>query len=116
MVSQAEHENNVKQEYQRRQDVIDGIERKKIEKELFKQARREAREQRRIQQELQKLRTEIKTLFIDKWGEVKEHIANQDVMDITGNYEKGKTFMGVYGGMSLQMIVILQALQKYYSK
>lgn len=41
------HRESIRAEYQRRQDVIMEIERKKIEKEEFRQRRRDAREARR---------------------------------------------------------------------
>lgn len=73
-------------------------------KELERQARREARERRRKQQEFDKLRAEIKKGFIDR-GEARDGIANQDLLDVNGNYEKGKPFAGALGGQLLQLVL-----------
>lgn len=64
---------------------------------MQKLARREARENRRKEEELQKLRDAIKLNFVDR-GEVRDHVAQLDLLDITGNYEKGKVFSGSLGG------------------
>jgi hypothetical protein len=91
--------------------LIKAQEQRVIQKELERQARREARERRRKQQELDKLRAEIKKSFIDK-GDIKDGITAQDLLDINGNYEKGKSFAGAIGGQLLQFCIILQSLAK----
>lgn len=96
---------------QHKQDLVKAQEQRVIQKELERQARREARERRRKQQELDKLRAEIKKSFIDK-GDVKDGITAQDLLDINGNYEKGKAFAGAIGGQLLQFCIILQSLAK----
>jgi len=60
---------------------------------------------------LEKLKAEIKKSFIDK-GDIKEGIAAQDLFDINGNYEKGKSFAGALGGQLLQFCITLLALSK----
>lgn len=107
-----QHRESIKAEIKRREDVIKAIERKKIEKEEFRQKRREAREARRKQQELQKLKDQIKATFVDK-GETREHILQQDLLDITGLYEKAKPFSGSVGGHVLQLTIAVQALNKF---
>jgi hypothetical protein len=94
------HGKSMEGEKKRKQDLIHSAEQRIIQKELERQARREARERRRKQQEFDKLRAEIKKSFIDK-GEVKDGIANQDLLDVNGNYEKGKPFAGSLGGQLL---------------
>jgi hypothetical protein len=96
---------------QHKMDLIKAQEQRVIQKELERQARREARERRRKQQELDKLRAEIKKSFIDK-GDIKDGITAQDLFDINGNYEKGKSFAGAIGGQLLQFCIILQSLAK----
>lgn len=63
----------------------------------MRQERRDARERRRKEEELKKLRELIKATFVDK-GEVKDHILQQDILDITGNYDRNKPFVGSLGG------------------
>jgi hypothetical protein len=46
---------------------------------------------------LKKLRETIKAHFVDK-GDVKEHMAQLEVLDYHGNYEKNKHFVGSLGG------------------
>lgn len=55
------------------------------------------RERRRKEEELRKLREDIKANFVDK-GEVREHILQLDIQDITGNYERNRPFVGAVGG------------------
>ena len=83
-------------------DMVYSAEQRIIQKELERQSRREARERRRKQQEFDKLRAEIKKAFIDK-GEVKDGITSQDLLDVNGNYEKGKPFAGSLGGQLMQL-------------
>jgi hypothetical protein len=33
-----------------------------------------------------------------------------DLLDVNGNYEKGKTFAGALGGQLLQFCIVLEAL------
>ena len=80
--------------------MVYAAEQKIIQKELERHARREARERRRKQQEFEKLKAEIKKIFVDK-GEVRDGITTQDLLDINGNFEKGKPFAGAIGGQLL---------------
>lgn len=52
---------------------------------------------RRKEEELRKLKEEIKTLLIER-GEVRDHIGSIEVLDVNGNYEKGRPFIGGLGG------------------
>ena len=107
------HMKAIEAEQKRKRDLIDQQEQALIQKEYMRQARREARETRRIQQELDKLRAEIKQHFVDR-GDTREHILSQEILDITGNFEKGKPFVGVYGGLLLQLLVAFTTLQNFY--
>ena len=55
------------------------------------------------------LRDEIRKNFIKK-GEIKENMIAWDILDVNGNYEKGKTFAGALGGQLLQFCIVLQTL------
>jgi hypothetical protein len=46
---------------------------------------------------LRKLKEEIRTLLVER-GDVRDHIASIECLDVTGNYEKGKSFIGGLGG------------------
>lgn len=70
--------------------------------------RRKAREERRQKQELERLRSEIKTHFIDK-GDIKDHLAQIDMTDISGNYDKHRV-AGVLGGPLLQLAIALHGI------
>lgn len=59
---------------------------------------------------MKKLRAEIKGAFIDR-GEIKEHILQQDLLDVHGNYEKGKVFAGSLGGQLCQIFYALCGLK-----
>jgi hypothetical protein len=82
-----------------------------IKKELERQERRLARERRRKENELKALRDEIKKNFIKK-GEIKDNMISWDLLDVNGNYEKGKTFAGALGGQLLQFCIVLEALSE----
>lgn len=103
------HGGAIEQEQKRKEEIIYSAEQKIIMKELERQRRREARETRRKQQEFEKLKAEIKKFFVDK-GEVRDHVINQDLLDVNGIYEKNKLFAGALGGQLLQLILTFQAL------
>jgi hypothetical protein len=63
-------------------------------------------------EELRKLKEEIKAVFVDK-GEVREHMAQLDILDINGNYERGRPFVSSIGGQLMQLCLALQGL--YYT-
>lgn len=105
------HGGAIEQEQKRKEEIIYSAEQKIIMKELERQRRREARETRRKQQEFEKLKTEIKKFFVDK-GEVRDHVINQDLLDVNGVYEKNKPFAGALGGQLLQLILTFQALSE----
>jgi hypothetical protein len=48
-------------------------------------------------------------MFVDK-GEVKEHMAQLDILDINGNYERGRPFAGAIGGQLMQLCLALQGI------
>jgi hypothetical protein len=48
---------------------------------------------------------------VDK-GEVREHMLQLDILDITGNYEKGKPFVGAVGGQLMQLAIVLEAIKE----
>lgn len=100
MMAVGAHYKSIEGEIKRKEGLIHSAEQKIIQKELERQARREARERRKKQQEFDKLRADIKKAFIDR-GEIKDVIANQDLLDVNGNYEKGKLFAGSLGGQLL---------------
>jgi hypothetical protein len=86
-------------------------EEKERQEELERQERRLARERRRKENELKALRDEIKKNFIKK-GEIKDNMISWDLLDVNGNYEKGKTFAGALGGQLLQFCIVLEALSE----
>lgn len=67
------------------------------------------REQRRKEEELKKLRDEIKQFIVEK-GEVRDHVAQIELLDIFGSYEKGKSYIGSVGGQIMQICVVLKAI------
>lgn len=91
------HADSIAKEYKRKKDIKMEDEKRLIEKEMFRQNRRELREKRRKEVELAKLKEEIKTLIVDK-GESRDHISQIDPLDIHGNYERGRPYLGVLGG------------------
>ena len=44
-------------------------------------------------------------------GEVKEHILQQDIMDVNGNYDRNKPFVGALGGQIMQLAMAIQAMR-----
>jgi len=44
---------------------------------------------------------------------VRDGITNQDLLDINGNYEKGKPFAGSLGGQLLQFCLTFQVLTEF---
>lgn len=103
------HQKSVKAEYKRRDDEVLERERKIQQKEDDRQRRRAERERLRKEQELRKLKDEIKAFFVDK-GDVREHMAQLDIIDINGHYEKGKPFVGALGGQLMQICLALQGI------
>jgi len=49
-------------------------------------------------------------LIVDK-GDVKTPLSNNDLLDITGNYEK-KQFFGALGGHLQQIYLVLESMKK----
>jgi hypothetical protein len=54
----------------------------------------------------------VKGAFLDR-GDVREHILQQDVYDITGHYERNRPVVGSIGGHFMILSLSLQALQSY---
>ena len=60
---------------------------------------------------MKKLREEIKSNFVDM-GEVRDHILQLDICDITGNYERNKPFVGSVGGQLMQLAIVIEAIKQ----
>jgi len=108
----ADHLKSIQKEKQRREDVIREAERRVVHKEQERQARREARERRRKEEELMKLKQAIKANFVDK-GEVREHLAQIELLDLHGNYERNRPFAGTLGGQLMQLALVVQVLKEH---
>ena len=67
------------------------------------------RDKRRKEQELKKLRDEIKANIIDK-AEARDHVNTIEILDINGQYERNRPFLGAVGGHIMQLIMPLQGL------
>jgi hypothetical protein len=91
------HRDAIEGRKKRKEDMVFEAEQRVIKKELERQERRLARERRRKENELKALREEIKKSFIKK-GDIKDNMIAWDILDINGNYEKGKIFAGSIGG------------------
>ncbi len=103
------HRDAIEGRKKRKEDMVFEAEQRVIKKELERQERRLARERRRKENELKALREEIKKSFIKK-GDIKDNMIAWDILDINGNYEKGKIFAGSIGGQLLQFCIALQAI------
>ena len=105
------HRDAIEGRKKQKEDMVFEAEQRVIKKELERQERRLARERRRKENELKALRDEIKKNFIKK-GEIKDNMISWDLLDVNGNYEKGKTFAGALGGQLLQFCIVLEALSE----
>ena len=103
------HRDAIEGRKKQKENMVFESEQRVIKKELERQERRLARERRRKENELKALRDEIKKNFIKK-GEIKENMISWDLLDVNGNYEKGKVFAGALGGQLLQFCIVLEAL------
>eukprot|EP00347_Sterkiella_histriomuscorum_P006020 403354377 len=112
--SEEQHKITVEQEKQRRENVRLEIENQEREKQEEKEKRKAAREAQRKANELKKLKDEIYESFIQK-GEQKEHILQQDLIEVTGHNIK-QTVVGGLGGMLGQMILCFSAIHKKWKK
>ena len=110
-----EHKEKVQDEYDRREYVRLDIERKIREKEEAKQKRRNERERRRKLEELKKLKEEIHKLFVSK-GDTKDGITSFDLLDIHGNYDKNRGYVGTVGGQFMQIVLVVQALYNEFAQ
>jgi hypothetical protein len=54
----------------------------------------------------------VKTSFVDR-GEVRDHMLQQDILDVNGHYEKGKPFVGALGGQLMQLVLAAQAISNH---
>lgn len=81
--------------------------------EQRKKDRRAAREKRAKDQEKQRLRDEIRKIVIDR-GDVKTPVAQWDLLDVHGNYERGKHFFGGLGGHLQQLYLVCQAVRDVF--
>lgn len=80
-----DHRQTVQAEKERRANVKAMIEQQELEKQQEKERRRAAREAQKKANELQKLRNEVNEQFVMK-GESREHMLQQDLLEINGNY------------------------------
>lgn len=96
-----------------------------VEKRERQNERKIAREKRAKEQAKTKLRDEIRRVLIDK-VQVVSPATSQELVDIHGCYERGKTFLCSLGGQLQQLYYVLNAifkalpedkiLQEYYTK
>ncbi len=91
------------------------IERKIREKEEAKVRRRAERERRRKLEELGKLKEEINKLFVSK-GDSREGMASIDLLDIHGNYDRSRGFVGTPGGHFMQILLCIQGLYNEFAQ
>lgn len=110
--AEAVHRETVEAERQRKERVRLEREQQEKEKQEEKARRRAAREAQRKANELRKLKEEVNEVFVSK-GESREHILIQDLVEITGNSQKGVCVGGI-GGMIGQMILCFSALHKKF--
>ena len=71
--------------------------------------RKVAREVREKENAKKKMRDEIRRLIIDKSSLVTP-VANGELVDIHGNFERGKQFMGALGGQLQQLYYVVNAV------
>ena len=76
--------------------------------------RKIAREVREKENAKKKMRDEIRRLIIDKSTMVSP-VANTELVDIHGNYERGKQFLGALGGQLQQLYYVINAVFSVYS-
>ena len=76
--------------------------------------RKIAREVREKENAKKKMRDEIRRLIIDKSNMVSP-VANTELLDIHGNYERGKQFLGALGGQLQQLYYVINAVFTVYS-
>ena len=109
------HSQSVMAEYKRRNDLIEAERQRVIQKELDRQHRREERERRRKREELDKFRAQVKQAFVDR-GDIRANMAQQDLVEINGFYERGRPFFGTLGGELMQLVYILEAIAQTQEK
>lgn len=112
--AQAEHARTVEAERQRKELVRLYKEQVMQEKEEAKQRRRAAREAHKKASELKKLKSEVNQEFVVK-GEPRDNIMIQDMLEVTGNFQK-TPMVGVVGGLLGQFILVFSAVQKKWGK
>lgn len=76
--------------------------------------RKLAREVREKENAKKKMRDEIRRLIIDKSSLVTP-VANDPLLDIHGNYERGKQFMGALGGQLQQLYYVINGVFSVFS-
>ena len=59
------------------------------------------------------MRDEIRRILIEK-GQVVSPVVQSDLLDINGNYERGKQFLGALGGQLQQLYYVVNAILKLY--
>jgi hypothetical protein len=84
------------------------------EKEEDKRKRRLAREAVKKANELKKLKDEVHSLFVVK-GESKEHVLNQEFIEITGLHLKTPS-IGSIGGILGQIMICFHTIHKHWAK
>ena len=109
-----EHRRTVEKEKRRLEDVRLEKERYEKEKEEEKKRRRAAREAIKKANELKKLKDEVNDMFVAK-GEHKEHVLNQEIVEITGLHQKVPT-IGAIGGILGQIMICFHTLFKHWTK
>jgi hypothetical protein len=80
-----------------------------------KRLKREKKERERRDAERKALKEEVEKLFIDK-GEAKADCLAQEIVEIDGHGEAGKSVVGAIGGVLGQLILTLSILEKHFNR
>lgn len=84
-----------------------------LDNEQRKRDRRAMREKRAKDEEKQRLRDEIRKNIIDR-GDVKSPVSMFELLDIHGNYERSKHFIGALGGHVMQFYYVTKAIKDVF--
>ena len=84
-----------------------------VRQQQRREERKAAREKRAKDEAKAKMRDEIRRLLIDK-GSCVNPVANTELLEIHGCFEKGKQFQGALGGQLQQLYYVINAVFKLF--
>lgn len=110
-----EHEATIKAHNEKRDNATKIAKDNERDRLASKAQRKREREAARKAEELEKLRSQIETDYV-KTAKTEEGVLFQDIVDIDGFGRKQQNVVGVIGGFIGQLVMVLNTIQKHYSR